>query len=487
MEYNNQPPQKFDQNNASGNDKVKEAIERFKELPKNAQIGIGVAVLFLVFSVLNSGGGSSQQNQRAVQQGDVTVSQNKVQQVDQQSSGFEAVDPSRESLQRGFYTQQRKELAELRTSLIGDVKSELENVGSIKDAVSEQQKQMQQMIETFNDQIRSFETSNQEQRQEINRLVEQARVQATQGQRAQAMGVAETAEQTTRKRERKRITQTSLRAGGPGMAANPDQALLSVNGTPLDRAAGDALGYIEQQPEPFLPPLGFVKGTLLNGFDALVDGSVPSLVRLSGSYKTAMNSTVSLDGCVAMVEFEGQISTERAIGKPSRMTCVYPDRGAVTYDLSGYVVDANDGIVGVPGVFYEGDASRIAAALMADFAAGMAEIVRETQFSEETSEGGTATNLTGSQAQAEIASGVSNMMGSLRNYLEARSSRVVPFVRVDPTRDIHVVILSGIELRHAGSAWTLLVDGEKADRVKAQNEEARRKAEQSAAKQAQRL
>lgn len=479
MENNNQVPV------SSGEDKLKELIEKFKALPKNAQIGIGAVVVFFLF-MLVSGGDKPKQVQLAqpAKEGNVKVSQRQLQKDAGGGQGsFEAVDPSRESLQRGFYTQQRKELAELKSSLVDNVKTELENVSSIKDAVTEQQQQMQQMIETFNQQIRTFERSNQEQRAEINRLVDQARAVEEQGRRQQALGGVD--ENTVvRQKKKTRISQTTLRAGSSGMSANPDQALLNFNSAPGSKVLRSASGgrYVEKTPQPFVPPLGFVKGTLLNGFDALVGGSVPALVRLTGSYKTAMNSTVSLDGCIAFVEFEGQISTERAIGKPSRMTCVYPDAGAVTYSLSGYVVDANDGIVGVPGVFYEGDASRIAAALLADFAAGTAEIVRENQFSEETSEGGTATNLTGSAVQAEMAAGISGMMGSLRDYLEERSNRVVPFVRIDPTRDIHMVLLSGFELRHDGSPWTLLVDGEKADRIEAENEAARLKAEENAKK-----
>ncbi|MFT7144456.1 MAG: hypothetical protein ACI8QY_000508 [bacterium] len=484
MENNNQAPQQFD-GNSSGEDKFKELVAKFKELPKNAQIAVGAIAVFFLFMLLSGDDSDKSRSvQNQTQAGNVKVSARGQNDGAVRKDLFEETAPSRESLQRGFYTQQRKELADLKSSLLADVKTELTNVGGIKEAVTEQQQQMQQIIETFNDQIRSFEKSNQEQRTEINRLVEQARLQEDQGRRGQALGTLDTGG-TVQKVKKRRISQTTLRAGGAGVSANPDQALLSFNGAPGSASAQDF--YVEKTPEPFLPPLGFIKATLLNGFDALVGGSVPSLVRLSGSYKTAMNSTVSLDGCVALVEFEGEISTERAVGKPSRMTCVYPDRGAVTYNLSGYVVDANDGIVGVPGIFYEGDASRIAAALMADFAVGMADIVRENQFSEETSEGGTATNLTGSAMQAEFASGVSGMMGSLRDYLQERSSRVVPFVRVDPTRDIHLVILSGIELRHAGSAWTLLVDGKKADSVRAANEAARRNAEQQANKQNQRI
>jgi hypothetical protein len=143
--------------------------------------------------------------------------------------------------------------------------------------------------------------------------------------------------------------------------------------------------------------------------------------------------------------------------------------GAVTYSLSGYVVDAEDGIIGVPGVFYEGDASRIAAAMLADFAAGLSEAVQQNQQSTNVGAfGNTTSTLTGGQTKAAIAGGVDKATKSLRDYLMERVNRVLPFVRLDATREINIVMLSGVELRHEGDPWTLLFDGEAADQARNQ-------------------
>ena len=470
MENNNNLQLGESNNNA---DKLKQFSERFRALPKGTQIAIVGGAFFFILMI--SRGGSDADIQPTARYNERLVTNERVQNETpvQEQQNFEAVDPSRESLQRGFFTQQRKELAELRQDMATKVDQGLNNMVEIKDAVTEQQRQMQQMIDTFNAQIRAFEESNAAQRGEIARLVEEARQQETQQQ--QELGATATPlGQEVQPQKKKRISQTPISSRSGGFV-NPNQALLNFR----NRGAGSnspenvrqEASYTQEVPEPFLPPLGFVKGTMLNGVDALVGRSTPSLVRLQGVYRTAMNSTVSLEGCVALIEFEGEISTERAIGKPSRMTCVYPDRGAVTYDLTGYVVDAQDGIVGVPGIFYEGDASRIAAALAADMMAGIGAVVEENQFTEETSDGGIASNLTGSAVRAEIANGVQNTMESLRDYLFERANRVVPFVRVDATRDIHVVLLSGIELRDEGSPWTLLVSGQRADQVNNANRE----------------
>jgi hypothetical protein len=298
------------------------------------------------------------------------------------------------------------------------------------------------------------------QREELATLAEEARRQARVQQAAtgeQPLPVA---------KQRGPITQIPLGGGGTGgLGVNPSQALVSG-------ATGGVLSNAGQGPSaeskkgtaetPFIPPLGFIKGTLLNGVDALAGGgrATPALVRLQGKYKTAMNSTVILDGCFALVEFEGDISTERARGKPSKMTCVYPDRGAVTYSVSGYAVDAEDGLEGIPGAFYEGDAGRIAAALVAEFTAGLANVVEQNQYTSTVDSNGTERRvITGDQGKAQVAGAANDATQSLRDYLFARANRVLPFVRIDAQREIHLVLLSGVELRTPeGKAWSAMFD-----------------------------
>jgi hypothetical protein len=195
---------------------------------------------------------------------------------------------------------------------------------------------------------------------------------------------------------------------------------------------------------------------------------IPALARIKGNYTTAMSSQVQLDGCMVMIEFNGDASTERAVGKPARMTCVYPDRGAATYELSGYVVDANDGIIGVPGVYYEGDPTRITASILADFAAGIGQIAAQNQRTTTTNADGVQTSsVTGSDVKAEIAGGADKMLSSLSDYLKQKVDKVQPFVRLDATREVHLVLLNGTELRSEGSPWTLLFDASGADRKSA--------------------
>jgi hypothetical protein len=178
-----------------------------------------------------------------------------------------------------------------------------------------------------------------------------------------------------------------------------------------------------------------------------------------------MNTTVTLDGCFALLEFEANLSTERATGKPVRMTCIYPDNGAATYSLNGYAVDAEDGIIGVPGVLFEGDPTRIGAAMLADFTAGIADIIASNNDNGSTTtssvdENGNTT-ITSQQGKSQAYGAANTMTATIRDYLKARVDRIQSFIRLDATRDINFVILSGVEMRKEGDVWSSLFDASK--------------------------
>ncbi len=437
-------------------------IDRLKNLPRPTQIVLGGALVLLLYSALSSGGDSPEQ--QATGQATITTQQAiGTPQKDDGENIFVGVEADRPELIQTYFEQNRREISALRADFEDRFETRDKKISNALAQNAELQREMQQMIADFTAEIRSMEASSKRDRDMLGQLAEDTRNLQMSTPSAQAIGGQQV---NTPKKRRARISQTPLSVAGVNIAG--DQALLSgfaKKGTRL-ASNGDIAPVDEAEKEeklPFLPPLGFVRATMLNGVDALVGGQLtPALVRLSGVYKTAMNSTVNLDGCFALVEFEGNISTERAMGKPSRMTCVYPDQGAVTYSISGYLVDAVDGIIGVPGVFYEGDASRIAAAVLADFAAGVAEIIETNQSTFTVDSDGTSKKtITGDELRAELAGGVENSVGSLRDYLFERANRVLPFIRLDATRELNMVLMSGIELRSkGGSPWTLLFDAE---------------------------
>lgn len=448
---------------AEGNKPDDSLLAKIQRLPKPAQFGI-IAVVVIVVFLMFSGG--AKQKPTANNGGAVNVTtraaleNNTADEGDFFSSGEE-----REALIQSFFEQSRREIADMRDEIQEQFNERDKALAETLTQSAELQQEIRQIIADFTTEIKQMEQTNQSDREVLNRIAEETRELQNQANGGAAIGVNEGTPLTTR---RERMSQTPLSLGanvGRGNALLSPAIKAVDGGSDQVRGLSDIDNVNADERLPFVPPLGFIKATMLNGVDALVGGqSTPSLVRLSGVYKTAMNSTVNLDGCFALVEFSGDVSTERAIGKPSRMTCVYPDQGAVSYSVSGYVVDALDGIIGVPGVFYEGDASRIAVALLADFAAGLTEVIEANQNTKvvTTDAAGNISErlITSDDVETQIASGANNAVSSLRDYLFERANRVLPFIRIDATRDISMVLLSGVELRDQGNAWTLLFDAE---------------------------
>lgn len=425
-------------------------IEKFNAMPVAGKAIVAFGALAVVWLMFGGGGSPSNQAQR----GPTNVGQVGGQAASPTTS-FGTLESDRPALIQNVFEQNRRDMAELRLRMEEQFGQRDTALQSALQQNQELQQQMQQMMSDFTAEIKAMQESREQDAARLAQLADQ------QQQLEMGSPVGDASAQSPVMARRRPIGQTSL--GAPPMGAGNGGILgplaAGVGGNLRNNTAGG-----QQQPErkPFIPPLGFVEATLINGVDALVGsgGGTPALARINGNYTTAMNSTVHLDGCVVMLEFVGNISTERATGKPMRMTCVYPDGGAATYSLSGYVVDAEDGVIGVPGLLYEGDPTRIASSIVADFLAGIGEIVAQNNTTTSTNSDGTTTSsrISGEDLQNEVAGGVNKAFGSIRDYLKERVDRTTPFIRLDALRTVNLVLLSGQELRTNGNPWTLLFD-----------------------------
>lgn len=447
--------------------------EKFSQLDQKQQIGVLVVGALLAFVVLSRVFGGAAEPRAQIQQRPdvrkVQLSSDEIKAETDEDQVFSTGGADDAVLRRNFVTQTLGEFESLKEDLKEKEVKREKDASEQKERLQGLELQLEQSIRALNEDRRSFQQTIARQQEENARLIEDLKQQRLK-EKETAGSVAQQQDFLAQKpiRERRQgISQTPLSlSAGPNTQGTPlVQGLTGgvLGGNDGVERGGSGKGIKngkndEDERTPFIPPLGFIKGTMLNGVDALTGGTpTPSLVRLEGVYKTAMNSSVILNGCFMLVEFQGDISTERAKGKPARMTCVYPDQGAVTYSVSGYVVDSEDGVEGVPGLFFEGHAGRIALSIAAEFAAGIADVVESNQSTNTTSSEGVSTStITGSETKAAFYGSASDSMSSLEDYLSDRASRVVPFIRIDALREIHIVLLSGVELRSEGDAWSQL-------------------------------
>tara|TARA_Y100001960_G_scaffold206407_1_gene215453 strand:- start:1893 stop:3290 length:1398 start_codon:yes stop_codon:yes gene_type:complete len=444
--------------------------EKFSQLDQKQQLGalvVGAMIVFVIFSRLFGGSDQPVQQQAQQQQQQASVRKVQLDSATTEEDDFSMGGADESVIRRNFVNQTLGEFESLKEEIKTKELVRARELEEQKTRQRELELQLEQSIRALNEDRRSFQQTIARQQEENARLIEDLKQQRLK-EKETAGSISQQQDFLSQKpirEKRQGISQTPLSLNaGPRSKGTP--LVEGLTGGTLGGKSGlerrgkkNAKGEIpEDQRKPFIPPLGFIKGTMLNGVDALTGGTTtPSLVRLEGTYKTAMNSTVILDGCFMLVEFNGNISTERAKGKPARMTCVYPDQGAVTYSVSGYVVDSEDGLEGVPGLFFEGHAGRIALSIAAEFASGIADIVEQNQKTSITNaDGVTTTTITGSEAKASAYGSASDAMSSLEDYLADRASRVVPFIRIDALREIHIVLLNGTQLRDQGDAWSQL-------------------------------
>ncbi len=154
--------------------------------------------------------------------------------------------------------------------------------------------------------------------------------------------------------------------------------------------------------KPVIPPNGFVAGRLLNGVVASIgDSPTAFLVALEGMYKAANGYTVNLNGCMATVEGRANLGAGRIEGKPAEITCNFPQDGRVqTWQISGWIVDQEDGIRGLRAQIVDNTGKKIAASALATALGGAGTALNAKQFTTNSGTGGSSSSFTGNATDA---------------------------------------------------------------------------------------
>ena len=109
--------------------------------------------------------------------------------------------------------------------------------------------------------------------------------------------------------------------------------------------------------------------------------------------------------------------------------------------VDGYIVDMNDGLIGLKGRVDEQSGPYIAELILASFAAGISKglAVGETTSTVSALAGTVTTSLTGSALHEGLYSGASSAAEKLAQKLEQKADKFMPFVEVEPTDKVQIV------------------------------------------------
>lgn len=228
-------------------------------------------------------------------------------------------------------------------------------------------------------------------------------------------------------------------AGAEGKDRYSDDDPLSYN-----RAAG-------RSAETYLPAGTFVRATLMNGLDAPTGGQAqqnpyPVLLRLEDNAQLPNAVRANLKGCFVTGSGHGELSSERALIRLDRLTCVDESGGAIDVAVRGYV-SGEDGKTGMRGKLISKSGQVIANALFTGVLSGFGEAMRQGSITTQTAGAtGTQTQTVNNALEYGVGTGVGKAMDRVSQYYIKLADKLFPIVEVDGGRVVDIVLTRGVSI-----------------------------------------
>jgi conjugal transfer pilus assembly protein TraB len=202
---------------------------------------------------------------------------------------------------------------------------------------------------------------------------------------------------------------------------------------------------------------GFAPVVLLNGIDAGTSQGArsnpqPVLMNIQDHAMLPGAAKYELRSCFLLGSGYGDLSSERVYIRLARLSCIDKSRRLIlSEEIQGYVVDS-DNTLGMRGIVTDRQGSRLAKAMLAGFAEGLAGALGTAQTETTSSALGTVTSLTGEDAlKASGLSGAQNAASQLATFYLNEAQNIFPIISVSGGRAGTVVITEDVNLRWGSS------------------------------------
>jgi len=198
-------------------------------------------------------------------------------------------------------------------------------------------------------------------------------------------------------------------------------------------------------------PMGFSKALLLNGVDAptLAYGRQnphPVLMLLLDKTILANNKKLDLKGCFVMGTAFGELSSERAYIKLSRISCIDEKGKIYQKKIDGVVIDA-DGKTGLKGRLVSKFGSVLAKQFMAGILEGISRILQASYTTVQISPIGTTSTINPEDiTKVSIASGFGSAARKLADFYISLAKEYFPVIEVQAGRRVTVFFYGGEKL-----------------------------------------
>lgn len=239
---------------------------------------------------------------------------------------------------------------------------------------------------------------------------------------------------------------SGLGGGIPAITGEPIKILKSEPGK-----AAPQVPPGETHPAPrlaWLPAGSVVRTKLVTGVDAptLNKPPLPTLLSLSAEALGPSMRSIAIKGCLGIAEATGDLSSERAMIKVYRLSCVREDGSSISREISGYVV-GEDGRIGIPGILVSRQGDKIFQSLLANFASGFGNAMAQNETtSSVTALGGSYSTLTGDALKYGSYRGFGKTADELASWLKDYAKQMVPVISVEAGRNLEIVFQKGTDL-----------------------------------------
>jgi conjugal transfer pilus assembly protein TraB len=203
--------------------------------------------------------------------------------------------------------------------------------------------------------------------------------------------------------------------------------------------------------ENYLPTGSFIRATNLAGLDAPTGGQVqqnphPIVFRIIDLATLPNKFKADYKECFVTGNGYGDLSSERAMIRLDRLSCIAEDGAAIDVSVKGYVA-GEDGKAGMRGRLISKQGSLLANALLAGIASGIGSGFAQSNSTVSTSPLGTTTTTDpGKVVQTGIGQGVGKALDKLAAYYITLAEKIFPIIEVDSGREVDIVITRGISI-----------------------------------------
>lgn len=209
----------------------------------------------------------------------------------------------------------------------------------------------------------------------------------------------------------------------------------------------------------YIPAGSFARAVLLNGVDVSVgvvsqQNPQPVLLRVTDRGNLPNHAVGDMKDCRLIGAATGEYSSERALIRVEKLSCVQKDNSVIETDVAGFVVGL-DGKAGLRGPMITRDGELLSQGFISGLFSGLGKAVSSSMGTSTLTPFGSVNTVQGKELITKAGSeGVSSAFDILAKYAVQRLEQLQPIIQICAERSVDVVF-------HTGSQF-----GEKKERSK---------------------